>query len=143
MRVAALGIALIILSASPAGTAAPRQDVASLAWMGGEWVEEKEGGWTQEIWSRPRGGVMLGTSLTGRGERAGDYEFIRIAAGEDGTPTYFASPRGAAAVPFRLISASPGQAVFENPKHDFPTRIAYRREGDVLTATVSGPYRRR
>jgi hypothetical protein len=29
--------------------------------------------------------------------------------------------------------------VFENPAHDFPTRVAYRRDGDRLVATVSGP----
>jgi hypothetical protein len=30
-----------------------------------------------------------------------------------------------------------GEAVFENPHHDFPQRIVYRREGKALIATVS------
>jgi hypothetical protein len=127
------------LLSCPAATAVPAQGVAALVWMSGDWIEEKDGRWTEERWSRPRGGVMLGTSLSGRGAAVGDYEFIRLAPGPDGTPTYFASPRGAPAVAFRLTSASAGEAVFENPRHDYPTRIAYRRRGDTLTATISGP----
>src|SRR5688572_31873174 len=33
---------------------------------------------------RPRGGVMLGTSLTGKGGQASSYEFMRIAVDVDG-----------------------------------------------------------
>jgi hypothetical protein len=29
--------------------------------------------------------------------------------------------------------------VFENLEHDFPQRIEYQRDGDRLTATISGP----
>ena len=39
----------------------------------------------------------------------------------------------------KLVSAAANSVVFENPAHDFPTRIAYRRHGKVLTATISGP----
>lgn len=138
MRAAVLPIVFGALLASPAAATPPPLPVETLAWMSGDWAEEKGGRWTEERWSRPRGGVMLGTSLSGRGGQAGDYEFIRIAADADGTPTYFASPRGAPPVPFRLTSGGAGQAVFENPAHDYPTRIVYRRQGEVLTATVSG-----
>ena len=139
MRAAALLIAVAALPAGPGAAAPPPQGVAALAWMSGDWAEEKEGRWTEERWSRPRGGVMLGTSLSGRGARAGEYEFIRIAADADGIPTYYASPRGAPPVPFRMTSSAAGSVIFENPGHDYPTRIAYRRTGNVLNATISGP----
>lgn len=29
--------------------------------------------------------------------------------------------------------------VFENPQHDFPKRIEYRRDGTALKASISGP----
>jgi hypothetical protein len=137
MKAASLLVGIGVLLSCPASTAVPSRGVAALAWMSGDWVEEKDGRWTEERWSRPRGGVMLGTSLSGRGGQAGDYEFVRIAAGADGIPTYFASPRGAPAVAFRLTSASAGKAVFENVRHDFPQRIAYRRDGATLVATIS------
>jgi hypothetical protein len=139
MRAAVLLIGLGVLLPTAGATVPPPLPVDTLAWMSGDWVEEKGGRWTEERWSRPRGGVMLGTSLSGRGGEAGDHEFIRIAADADGTLTYFASHRGSAAVPFRLTSGGAAQAVFENPAHDYPTRIAYSRQGEVLTATVSGP----
>ena len=82
---------------------------------------------------------MLGTNLSGKGGKAEGFEFLRIAAEADGTVNYWGSPGGKAAVPFKLVSMSSNAVVFENPKHDFPTRIAYRRSGARLTATVSGP----
>ena len=30
------------------------------------------------------------------------------------------------------------RAVFENPAHDFPTRIVYEREGEILSARIEG-----
>lgn len=139
MRAAVLLTGLALLLAAPGAAAPVPSDAAALAWMSGDWVEEKGGRWTEERWSRPRGGIMLGTSLSGRGGRAAEYEFIRISADADGRLTYFASPQGGSPVPFRLVSSSRHEAVFENPKHDYPTRIVYRRDGDVLIATVSGP----
>lgn len=120
--------------------ATDRLPVPDLGWMSGEWVDETaSGSWTQETWSRPRAGVMLGSSLSGEGEDVREHEFIRIAPGTDRVLTYFASPGGASPVPFRLVSFSDRHAVFENPRHDYPVRIEYRREGRIMTATISGP----
>jgi hypothetical protein len=113
-------------------------DVAGLAWMSGTWVAANSESWMEERWSQPRGGVMLGTNLSGTGIRAAGFEFMRIAAEPDGTVNYWGSPGGKPAVPFRLTSSGPNAVVFENPTHDFPTRIAYRRNGETMTATVSG-----
>ena len=122
-----------------AAAPAPRTNVQTLGWMSGAWAETTQRGWTEERWSPPRGGVMLGTGLSGRGGTARDFEFMRIAAAADGTISFWGSPRGRTAVAFRLVSASANQVLFENPRHDFPTRIAYRRSGDTLVATISGP----
>lgn len=113
--------------------------VQGLTWMGGVWLEGGKGGWTEERWSPPRGGVMLGTNLSGRGSTATGFEFLRIAADDRGRVTYWASPGVKNAVPFRLTAASPTKALFENPQHDFPTRIEYRRKGDEMIAAISGP----
>ncbi|HYG48245.1 MAG TPA: DUF6265 family protein [Allosphingosinicella sp.] len=123
----------MLAAAAPAG-----QSVEALAWLSGVWVQEKQGRWTEERWAPPRGGVMLGTSLSGSGAVAREFEFLRLAAGPDGGVSYWGSPGGKAAVPFRLVSLSGREAVFENPAHDYPTRIVYRRSGDTLTATISG-----
>jgi len=135
MKAAALLIGFGLLTAM--STAASAQGVAELAWMSGDWAEEKDGRWTEERWSRPRGGVMLGTGRSGRDERLNDWEFLRIEADATGVPSYWGSPRGAPPVAFRLVSVSRTEAVFENLKHDYPARIVYRREGQALVATIS------
>ncbi len=38
---------------------------------------------------------------------------------------------------FRLVESGAGRAAFENADHDYPQRIAYVRDGDTLTATIS------
>ena len=129
----AVPVAAFLLAAAPA---APK--VADLAWLGGVWVAEEKGSWTEERWAPPRGGAMLGTSLSGRGNRAGHYEFMRIEADGEGRVSFWASPRGAVPSGFPLVSAAANEVVFENPAHDYPTRIVYRREGDKLIATISG-----
>jgi len=46
---------------------------------------------------------------------------------------------GAAPVSFKLIRSSDKEAVFENPAHDFPRRIIYRRSSqDTLFARIEG-----
>lgn len=119
--------------------AAPAADVESLAWMSGAWISETDEGWVEELWTEPRGGMILGTNRSGEGATATGFEFLRIETDADGTISYKASPGGQAPIAFRLVSSGPNEAVFENPAHDYPTRIVYRRDGDSLVATVSGP----
>ena len=119
------------------GQAAPPSGVADLAWMTGSWATTANARWTDESWSVPRAGVMLGYSRSGRGESLREFEFLRIQAGEDGVPVYFAQPGGRPPVPFRLTWRDSASATFENPANDFPQRIRYRRRGDVMVATIS------
>ena len=122
------------------GAAPEAKRAEDLGWLAGSWVaEEAEGNWTEERWAKPRGGVMLGTSLSGKGGEAGWFEFMRIAAGEDGRLAFHASPGGAPASAFPIVASGKNQVTFENPAHEYPTRIVYRRDGNVLNATISGP----
>lgn len=111
--------------------------VADLGWMSGRWETASSERWTEESWSSPRAGMLIGYSRSGRGETVREFEFLRIQAGADGALAYIAQPGGRAPVAFRLVSASGTEAVFENPQHDFPQRIRYVRAGDRLTATIS------
>lgn len=111
--------------------------VTDLGWMSGRWESVSGPRWTEESWSEPRAGIMLGYSRSGRGDAVREFEFLRLQAGEDGVVTYWGAPGGRPAVGFRLVSARGTEAVFENPQHDFPQLIRYVREGDALTATIS------
>jgi hypothetical protein len=131
-------LAALLLATAPAAAA----DISELEWLVGAWTTDSRPSafrWTEERWAPARGGVMLGTSLSGRTDKAFSYEFMRIAADKEGVITFWGSPEGRAPVPFRLVEVSHGEAVFENPSHDFPTRIVYRLTGQGLEATISGP----
>jgi len=128
--VATLGLLLMAQAAPPAR-------VADLAWMGGRWETSTNGRWTEENWSAPRGGVMLGYSRSGAGAALREFEFLRVAAGADGVPAYLAQPGGGPAVAFRLTAHGRTSATFDNPGHDFPQRIRYVRTGNMMVATIS------
>lgn len=130
-----LGAALALLAM---GQSAPPAGIDDLAWMSGRWETSEAGRWTEESWSAPRGGVMLGFSRSGREALLREFEFLRIQAGADGVPVYLAQPGGRApAVPFRLTARDGASATFDNPAHDFPQRIRYVRSGETMTATIS------
>lgn len=130
MIVAVVTAALVALQ-SP--QPAPQPD---LDWLAGYWLSCEDGVEVSETWSDRRGGIMVGTSLT-LGDDAFGWEQTRIEADEAGL-TFHAQPRGQAAAAFRLVRSGPGEAVFENPDHDFPQRVIYRREGDRLTGRIEG-----
>ena len=136
----AKGAAVAMLLGAPAlaGAQGAGDALGRLAWLSGGWVSEADGRWTEEQWSEPRGGLMLGLGRSGKGDRATGFEFMRIAIDADGKIVFWGSPGGRSAVPFRLVEEVVGGATFANPSHDFPKRISYRRDGDRLIATVSG-----
>ena len=130
---------IVIFAAALFAEGPAPDEAADLAWLAGAWVSESGDRWTEERWSPPRGGTMLGMSLVGRGGKAGGFEFMRIAPDKDGRLAFWAMPDGAPASAFPLVAGGKGEAVFENPAHDYPTRITYARKGRVLTATIEGP----
>ena len=125
-------LALLLAAQSP-----PQTQVSDLAWMSGRWLTGGNGRWTEEIWSGPRGGTLMGFSWSGEGAAIDAYEYIRVQPGEDDEIVYLAQPNGGAGVGFYLIRAEGMTATFENPDHDFPQRIRYARDGDTMVATIS------
>ena len=132
-------LAVLALIGFATVASAPARSMADLGWLSGAWVSQGKDGWTEEHWTSPRGDMMLGTNRSGKGDKAIAFEFMRIAPDGLGRISFWASPSGKAAVRFPLVSSGPREAMFENPANDFPTRIVYRRKGETLVATISGP----
>jgi hypothetical protein len=114
--------------------------IAGLAWLAGDWQTPAEGGrQVDEHWTVPLGGAMMGVSRTvANGEMTG-FEYLRIVERADDL-VYIAHPDARApGTEFRLTRLTAEQAVFENPAHDYPKRISYRRNADgSLTASIDG-----
>jgi Domain of unknown function (DUF6265) len=119
---------------------AAEHDISQLTWMAGDW-QTAPGGRAQieEHWTQPAGGSMLGMSRTVAGNRTAEFEFLRIEQRDDGI-YYVAQPKGRCpATDFKLTRVGSQEAVFENPQHDFPKRITYRKMADdSLTAAIDG-----
>ena len=130
LRFFILGAALAL---SACGATAQHTDRGAPDWMSGYWLA-CDGGETVENWIGAGRGTLLGTNLSG-----GGYEFLRIAANESGQIIYYAMPGGRAPPTEFALTAHAGQrAVFENPQHDFPKRITYERDNDVMIARIDG-----
>jgi TolB protein len=91
------------------------------------------------MWMPPAGDLMLGASRTVVAGTAREFEHLRIRV-DAGKLVYIALPSGQRETSFPSTHASDTALVFENPAHDFPQRILYRKRGsDSLLARVEGP----
>ncbi len=107
------------------------------AWLAGFWQSQDGIAWADETWNAPRGGIMMGMGRSGTGPRMLSWETMRIAAKADGTLVFVAQPKGAAATEFPAVSIGEEAIEFANPKHDYPQRIRYWRQGQLLMAEIS------
>jgi hypothetical protein len=120
------------------GVAGAADPPASLDWMGGHWCTGPGEEMVEEFWLPPHGGVAIGLSRTRTTDVTTAFEYLRI-VDVDGVPIYIAQPGGRPPTAFKRTSGGESWIRFENPEHDFPQRIEYRREGDALHAEVAGP----
>ena len=130
--------AIVLLVVFSAGVGAQTVDLSGLAWMAGSWSGVQGGVEMEEFWQPPKGNTMLGLHRDIAGGRTVSFEFSRIEATPEAI-TYWASPRGRPATPFRLIEQKGKRVVFENAKHDFPQRVIYWLSDDgALHAKIEG-----
>jgi len=138
LKPSALVTLLTLLLTVNASTQTPT--LADIAWMVGAWQTEPGGKrQIEEHWTQAAGATMIGMSRTVDGAKTVGYEFLRIEQRADGI-YYVAYPQAdCPGTDFKLTRASAAEAVFENPKHDFPKRIIYRKgANDSLTASIDG-----
>jgi len=130
-----------LLAIVPSFLLAARLHAAEAApgWMAGLWTGIDEGGVEmEELWTPVKGGSMLGLHRDVRSGQTVSFEFLRIEATADGV-TYWASPKGRPATPFRMTESADRRAVFSNPELPYPTRVIYWMPSDgLLHARIEG-----
>lgn len=126
----------LLLAACASAQANP---FAPVEWLAGCWVQQGREAGSVEQWMAPAGGLMLGMARTLKNGRVVEFEFMQIRADADGKLSYVAQPQGRPPTEFGLLRQGEAEAVFENPTHDFPQRVIYRREAaDRLVARIEG-----
>ena len=132
MRAASVMVVSMVL----AFQAAPA--IKDVAWIAGCWETTRNGRHVVENWTAPEGGTMMGVSRTVDNGRTKEWEFLIIREGAKGLE-YVAKPSGQPEATFTSTSVSATEVVFEDPTHDFPKKIHYRRDGNTLVAAIEGP----
>jgi hypothetical protein len=117
--------------------ATPAASIQAVNWLTGCWTLTEGSRTVREHWMGADGGTMLGMARTVRDGRTVEFEFLQIREA-GGSLEYVARPSGQPATTFTASGTSERAVVFENPAHDFPTRIRYERLDAGLMATISG-----
>ena len=130
--IGSLVLALAAMAMQPNG-------LDSLGWLSGHWRTREgpmpRGGphWSEEVWTRAEYGLMVGAHRSQRGFGFPSYGHMRIEENDRGVTLYLSDSDGAGGA-YRMARAGEREAVFESVGDG--GRIAYRREGDVLTLTL-------
>ena len=120
------------------GTVCAADTTSSLAWISGHWCAASRDEHVEELWLPPRGNMLLGVSRAVATSGTVAFEYLRIVESE-GILRYVAQPGGRPPTVFQQTGSGTQWIRFENPDHDFPQRIEYRLDGDMLHAEIAGP----
>jgi hypothetical protein len=128
--------AILLILATAAAADAP--GARTFPWLSGHWCAKIDDALIEEYWLPPNAGLAIGVGRTLKAGKTVTFEFMRIET-RDGVTNYLAMHDGKPAVAFRLTASGPDWARFENPQHDFPKRLEYRRTPAGLHAEIAGP----
>ncbi len=114
--------------------------IEKLNWLSGEWVRASAVDFSSEKWEKKNDSTFYGAGLTIEGKDTVAFETMTIEE-KNGKLYYIPvvkDQNGGKPVEFALTSLTENEWIFENPKHDFPTKIVYKKiTNDSLYAEIS------
>ncbi len=134
---------LLVLSSYQSHSQQPSTAITQLKdlhWLVGSWkrTNDKPGRTTIESWEKLPSHELTGRSVTLRGQDTVFVEKFNLII-KDNVLYYAADvPENKKVIYFRITEASANGFVCENPEHDFPKKINYKKGGDKLNAQISG-----
>ena len=145
--VAGAGI-LILTSCGGEGKQPPgpetkyHQNLEMADWLLGEWGNRSTQGELTERWRKDNDSIFRGESYFVLNDMDTVFAETVVLGETNGQLAYtvtVSDQNNAKPVRFEMTSISDKQIIFENPKHDFPSKIIYSRVGnDSLKAEISG-----
>src|SRR5690606_5417452 len=132
------GVGLILLCAF---TVKQTNHIKKTEWLIGTWENKTPRGSMYESWTKTNKTELAGKSYILKEQDTVIFETIRLVQEQDSL-FYIPTVRNQndnLPVRFALKTISDTEMVFENPKHDFPQQISYRKiTSDSLVAEISG-----
>ncbi|MGV3460097.1 MAG: DUF6265 family protein [Flavobacterium sp.] len=116
--------------------------MAKAEWLLGSWGNTTPEGALTEKWEKVNDSVMHGESYFVIGGKDTLFAETVALTSENGKLAYTVTVPGQndeKPVRFDMTSSNESQIVFENPQHDFPNKIVYKKiTNDSLVAEISG-----
>lgn len=115
--------------------------IEDLGWLVGSWnrIKNKPGQTANERWIIDAEVGLRGYGVTLKGQDTVFIEKMMIVSG-DHNALYFVADltENPKPVYFKITSTTQNEFTCENPEHDFPKKIHYRRKAKELVVTISG-----
>lgn len=123
-----------------ANTEAVKNTLDQAKWLIGTWQDVSKEGTLTETWKPETDSSFTGKTIFLAGKDTAFTENIKLVSRKESLVyiTAVSDQNDGKAIEFALTSANEKQLVFENPKHDYPTKITYNNYGDSIVATISG-----
>lgn len=119
----------------------PKNLLSEADWLIGTWENKVPEGHFSEIWIKNEQGELKGQSFFVVNRDTLFSEQIELVQKDDAV-FYRATVKGQnndQPVAFKRTSSKPNEMIFENPKHDYPQRIVYKKiTQDSMIAIISG-----
>lgn len=115
-------------------------EIEKLSWLKGEWIRTSAANASAEKWEKKNDSTLYGVGITIKGKDTVAFETMTIE--QKNSKLYYIpvvkDQNSGVAVEFALTSSNEKEWIFENPKHDFPTKIVYKKiNNDSLYAEIS------
>jgi hypothetical protein len=133
-------VPILLLITTTYGQETHKQKFKKLEWLVGKWTRTNAaaGQSGYETWTRVTDSKLSGKGVTLKGKKTifvenlefivkGNDIFYTVVVTGEKQPTYF-----------KLTALSADGFTCENPQHDFPKKITYKREGKHIKAVISG-----
>ncbi len=139
MRTALIFMALLMLPLATVVQSESLRKLKQMEWLLGNWTRTnaRPGKSGFERWTRVSDTEWKGRGISLTGSDTTFVEKLRIVIENDKVYYVAEVPGNAKPVYFELTTVTPNSFVCENPSHDFPKRIAYEWDGQVIRARVS------
>jgi len=117
-------------------------ELEKMSWLVGEWENKMPEGILTETWTKSNDSTFIGKTLfINEKDTLHSEEIVLTQKGE--TLLYIPTVKGQndnKPVEFKMTeSKTENEFAFENPKHDYPQKIVYKKVSDTnLVATISG-----
>lgn len=134
-----LGVLLLFTAMAHAQETA-EQKFKKLEWLTGKWVRTncKPGQSGYETWEKVSDRKLVGKGVTMQGKKVNFVEDLQFII-KDNALFYVVKVSGATKpTHFKLTALTDDSFSCENPEHDFPKKISYKKDGNKIKAVISG-----